>query len=48
MLPPEISNREEENVTLEKLIREVDYSRLERDYVPSQFAIKFINFIKLI
>ena len=48
MLSPEISNREEENVTLEKLIREVDYSRLERDYVPSQFAIKFINFIKLV
>lgn len=37
-----------DNLTLEKLIRDVDYAKLEEGYVPSQFAIKFINFIKLV
>ena len=38
----------EDNLSLEKLIREVNYRALEKGYVPSQFAIKFINFIKLV
>lgn len=44
----EITNKNEDNITLEKLIREVDYKKLEDNYIPSQFAIKFINFIKLV
>ena len=35
------------NKALEDYIRDVDYSRYN-DYVPSEFAIKFINFIKLV
>ena len=37
-----------DNPTLEKLIREVDYVKMGESYVPSTFAIKFINFIKLV
>lgn len=36
------------NQSLEMLLREVDYIQMEKDYIPSQFAIKFINFIKLV
>ena len=44
----EIHSNIEDNLSLEKLIREVNYNALEKGYVPSQFAIKFINFIKLV
>ena len=37
-----------DNPTLEKLIREVDYVKMGENYIPSNFAIKFINFIKLV
>lgn len=37
-----------DNISLESLLRKVDYSRYENDYIPGKFAIKFINFIKLI
>lgn len=37
----------DDNLTLEKLIREVDYIKMA-EMVPSAFAIKFINFIKLV
>jgi len=33
---------------LESRLNEVDYSYLLTDYVPSQFALEFINFIKLV
>ena len=33
-----------DNPTLEKLIREVDYVKMGENYIPSKFAIKFINF----
>ena len=36
----------EDNQTLEKLIREVDYVKMGEDYIPSEFAIKYNNFIK--
>ena len=39
---------EESNLSLEKIISEVDYVKLGEDYIPSTFAIKFINFIKLV
>lgn len=38
----------EENVGLEKIVSQVDYVKLGENYVPSQFALKFINFIKLV
>ncbi len=38
----------EDNQTLEKLLREVDYLKMGENYIPSNFAIKFINFIKLV
>jgi Phage-related terminase len=38
----------EDNKNLELLLRDVDYVKLDNNYVPSQFAIKFINFIKLV
>ena len=44
----EILTKDGDNPTLEKLIREVDYVKLENNYLPSQFAFKFINFIKLV
>ena len=37
-----------DNLSLEKLINEVDYVKLGEDYIPSTFAFKFINFIKLV
>ena len=44
----EVHQNTEDNLSLEKLIREVNYKSLEKGYVPSQFALKFINFIKLV
>lgn len=43
-------SREEgyENLGLEGYIAEVDYSRYEDRYEPSEFSLKFINFIKLV
>lgn len=38
----------EDNISLENLVNKVDYTKLESEYVPSTFAIKFINFIKLV
>ena len=43
-----MSERVEDNLSLEKIINSVDYNKLAEDYVPSSFAIKFINFIKLV
>ena len=37
-----------DNLVLEDLIKKVDYKQLEQGYVPSKFALKFINFIKLV
>ena len=37
-----------DNLNLDKLINQVDYTRFNSGYVPSKFAIKFINFIKLV
>jgi len=33
---------------LEDLVLEVDYSKLNNDYIPSDFALEFITFIKLV
>lgn len=38
----------DESITLETLVNNVDYSTLEEGYVPSKFALKMINFIKLV
>ena len=37
-----------DNLALEDLLKKVDYRALEQEYVPSKFALKFINFIKLV
>ena len=37
-----------DNPTLEKLLREVDYIKMGQNYIPSTFAIKFINFVKMV
>lgn len=37
-----------DNPTLEKLLREVDYVKMGQNYIPSTFAIKFINFVKMV
>ena len=36
------------NRTLEDLVNKVRYKNLDKDYVPTEFALKFINFIKLV
>ena len=36
------------NKTLDQLVNEIDYSTLENNYIPSEFALSFINFIKLV
>ena len=41
-----MSEKVEDNLSLEKIINSVDYNKLAEDYVPSSFAIKFINFIR--
>lgn len=33
---------------LEDLVNEVDYASMHTDYIPSQFALEFITFIKLV
>lgn len=38
----------DESITLETLVNNVDYNTLEDGYVPSKFALKMINFIKLV
>lgn len=43
-----MSKGDDSNLSLEKLIREVNYDEMEHNYIPSEFAIKFINFIKLV
>lgn len=40
--------KSDESITLETLVNNVDYSTLEEGYVPSKFALKMINFIKLV
>lgn len=42
------SFKAEEGKGLEEYLKGVDYSRYEKGYKPSKFAIKFINFIKLV
>jgi len=37
-----------DNKSLEKALREVDFVQLENSYVPSAFALKFIEFVKLV
>lgn len=34
--------------TVEEYLREVDYRALETDYIPSEFAIQYMNFIKMV
>ncbi len=36
------------NLSLERLIAQVDYNSLEQGYIPSKFAIQFVNFIKMV
>lgn len=38
----------DETITLENLVNNIDYEALEDGYVPSTFALKMINFIKLV
>ena len=35
-------------ITLENLVNNVNYKRMLKHYVPSTFALEFINFIKLV
>ena len=37
-----------DNQALEDLIKKVDYVKMEEYYFPTKFALKFINFIKLV
>lgn len=37
-----------EQIELEDIVNNVDYTAMLTDYIPSIFAIKFINFIKLV
>lgn len=39
---------EDSNLNLEKLVAQTDYTKLSSGYVPTEFAFKFINFIKLV
>ena len=39
---------EDVNATLDDLLKKTDYSIFNDGYVPTEFAIKFINFIKLV
>ena len=41
-------SEDRDNLNLEKLVNQVDYTRFGKDYVPSKFALKFISFIKLV
>ena len=43
-----MSEKVEDNLSLENIIKKVDYVKLGEDYIPSEFAIKFVNFIKLV
>ena len=36
------------NFSLDNLLNKVDYSKFAKGYIPSQFAIEFINFIKIV
>jgi hypothetical protein len=44
----QMSEKVEDNLSLENIIKKVDYVKLGEDYIPSEFAIKFVNFIKLV
>ena len=37
-----------DNFSLDSLLKKVDYVKMGKHYVPSKFALKFINFIKLV
>jgi phage terminase large subunit-like protein len=37
-----------DNIALEDLIKRVDYVKMGENYYPTKFALKFINFIKLV
>jgi len=39
---------EEAKKDLEEKLKEIDYSKFSKDYVPTRFALKFIAFIKLV
>lgn len=39
---------DESNLSLEKLVASADYVKLNDNYIPSKFALKFITFIKLV
>lgn len=36
------------NLNLDKMLNVVDYTKYAEDYVPSKFAISFVNFIKMV
>ena len=38
----------ENTLSLEKIIKQTDFRKLNEGYIPTDFAIKFINFIKLV
>ena len=35
-------------MTVDDYLNQVDYASMEKGYVPSQFAIHYVNFIKLV
>lgn len=38
----------EKNKTVEQYLKEVDYDKLNREYVPSEFALNYMNFVKMV
>lgn len=36
------------NKTVEDYLKEVDYQRMAEEYIPSPFAVKYLNFIKMV
>ena len=42
-----LTNTEDKAKTVEELINTVNYSQ-DEFYVPSEFALEFVNFIKLV
>lgn len=38
----------EKNKTVEQYLKEVDYDKLNKEYVPSEFALNYMNFVKMV
>lgn len=38
----------EDNKSVEELLDSVDFTQYEKNYIPSKFALKFVNFIRLV